>query len=113
MARFKGWDWIEVIEWFHKSKRFPYRKPEDLKEDDDRYEDLITTHFFGWINSYTSYLQDEKKTKKIAKICREYTEKLATSDISYTVPLWKGLAKIENDEVFLRYLAILFQYMWS
>lgn len=107
--KFNGWDWTEVIEYFHRSKKFDYRKLSlhNKKEPQDKYEDRLAKDFTRW-------LWENHENKVAVKICRLYVKKLykASEQHLYNAPIWKGLYKVEHDETFVKYFNLLFQAMW-
>lgn len=105
--KFKGWDWTEVTDYFHRSKKFNYSKPSRGQEEWHEYEDKLAKHFGEWA------LGNYKQRWMIVKICRSYLNKVVEVDPSYATPLWKGLYKIENDETFLGYFLFLLQCIWT
>ena len=56
---------------------------------------------------------DESVFKPYANDIRKYTRKLALEESSYYAPLWRGLARIEDDFTIVRATILLLPCMWT
>jgi hypothetical protein len=56
---------------------------------------------------------DESLLTKYANDIRMYTRKLALEDSSFYAPLWRGLARVEDDFTIVRTTILLLPCMWT
>lgn len=116
VIKFKGWDWTEIIEYFHKSKNFDYKKPKkkDLPDEcSQEYEDKLIKHFQDWTLYYTEEFRNNKNLAEICEPCRAFTQKIAKDNNGYYGPLWQGLHDITDDDTFLNCFFKLLKDMWT
>lgn len=95
MNKFEGFDWTELgYEWNL------YTEEDDL-QDKEMEEKII------------NYIQNNyEKNLIIILDMREYLKTLVKLNFACEIPLWKGLLKIKDDEVFLGYYCKLLRSMW-
>ena len=65
--------------------------------------------FCGWEKSGKTL----EEQHKVAGAMRKFVKQVLRGDHGLTPPLWKGLLKIKDDSEFLRYVAVLLEYLWT
>jgi len=108
---FKGWDFLELAEkWGLQYKYKPSPKHPSRPTNDDSKP---IRRFLESLIKQSQRLGDESLLSPYANDIRMYTRKLAQNDISYYRPLWRGLARIEDDFTLVRATILLLPCMWS
>jgi len=116
--KFNGWDFMELAgEWgllgrYHDKPWVddpPEPKPSVHHNDDSRpirefLEELCEKYVLS---------HDESIFKPYANDIRMYVRKLALEDSSYYAPLWRGLARVEDDFTIVRATILLLPCMWT
>jgi uncharacterized protein YbaR (Trm112 family) len=89
---FKGRDWTEL------GRRFGVVIPNECDG-----EPLVV------------YLKDHLlwEEKVVAKVCREFLDALIKIDPTSNKPVWKGLAKVDDDKTFMDFFIQLLEWMWT
>ena len=121
----KGWDWEElavVLGLAETEDEFFQRYPDDQEDlpaemlfagEQARAEvlrrELNSWAFCGWEKGGKT-LEDQHK---VAIAVRNFVKQVIRGDHGLTPPLWKGLLKIKDDSEFLRYVAVLLEYLWT
>ena len=115
---FNGWDFMELAgEWGlldrYKDKPWvdepPDPKPTIHHNDDSR---PIREFLEELCQEYMEH-HDETLLTKYANDIRMYSRKLALEENSYYKPLWRGLARIEDDFTIVRATILLLPCMWA
>ena len=116
---FNGWDFMELAgEWelLDKYKDQPWTdtsvpiKQQAVHHNDDSRP--IREFLESLCQEYMEY-HDENLLTKYANDIRMYSRKLALEDSSYYTPLWRGLARIEDDFTIVRATILLLPCMWT
>ena len=117
--KFNGWDFMELAgEWglLDKYKDQPWTdttlpiKQQAVHHNDDSrpirefLEELCEKYVLS---------HDESIFKPYANDIRMYARKLALEDTSYYAPLWRGLARVEDDFTIVRATILLLPCMWT
>lgn len=95
--RYKGYDWTELAE----------ALGVEIPDCDD------PTPLIEYIDN-ASYWDDGEGVKNPhTKEMRKFLNALCKNCVFYSVPIWKGLKQIKNDETFIKYFLHLLPFMWS
>ncbi|MBA4542875.1 hypothetical protein H1164_08170 [Thermoactinomyces daqus] len=101
MAKFKGWDFIELADHWGL----------DYEDVEDEYE-LIREYIYSKMTfDYSASEQRKAEMKQIADDIREYLKSLSKYE-THDKPVWEGLLKVKDDFTFLRFCADLLHHMW-
>ena len=116
---FNGWDFMELAgEWGlldrYKDKPWvddslPIKQQAVHHNDDSR---PIREFLEELCQQYMEH-HDETLLTKYANDIRMYSRKLALEENSYYKPLWRGLARIEDDFTIVRATILLLPCMWA
>ena len=102
-VEFKGFDWTELYEPLTGK---PYSKDAAESELAEELRQKLGNTACGWTD------EDKTERTRVANLCREFVLACAKFE-GYEAPLLRGLAAIEHDVSFLRYMPPLLEYLWT
>lgn len=94
--KFEGFDFAELLDTL--MPNFEGTEEEHLKL------------FHKTLNAF--HLEEERPKATWVPIMREWLDVFVEGD-DYAMPLYQGMAKIEDDWTFAKYFSILISYMWT
>jgi hypothetical protein len=104
-TKFQGFDWTELYE-----PLLGKEYPDGGMVDEDGYAEEIREKIAAVM--WTCNEEQEAELERVAGLCREFVRACAACD-GYEAPMLRGLADIEHNEVFLRYVYPLLEYLWT
>lgn len=104
--KFKGWDWVELADFF----KIKHEWNVDSEIESKPLRDFLKRA------KECLYFDEErvKESKYIIKICRLYLKSFikGAKKVICGVEIFEGMSKIKEDEVFLDYFILLLTHLW-
>ena len=112
--KFRGWDWTEMLRLWPETKKikWPESTPLNLFADEEAQATFIREKIASLqLAEFNKKLTNKEKLK--VQNIRNFVMTVAGHKRHTSYPLYRGLAKIKDDETFLKYTAILLEGLWT